>query len=82
MAAEVLTETKISDGYLTVVPKSVRELLDAHEGDLVQWNLKGNAIWIRIRKRKTIHDIVGLISHGGNAVESKKAAQGMRLRVH
>ena len=77
----MLTETKISDGFLTVVPKPVRQLLDVHQGDLVQWNLRGGEIWIQIRKRKTIRDVVGLISYGGNAVESKKAAQGMRLRV-
>jgi len=81
MSTDLLSETTISDGYLTVVPKPVRELLRAHQGDLVQWSLRGEEIMVRIRRRRTLEDIVGMMSHGGDAVASKRAVQGMPNRV-
>jgi bifunctional DNA-binding transcriptional regulator/antitoxin component of YhaV-PrlF toxin-antitoxin module len=81
MSGDVISETKISNGYLTVLPKPVRTLLGAHEGDLLQWSHRGEQIIVRIRRPVTVHDIVGMISHGGDAVASKKAIQGMRGRV-
>jgi bifunctional DNA-binding transcriptional regulator/antitoxin component of YhaV-PrlF toxin-antitoxin module len=81
MAIDVLSETKISTGFLTVVPKEVRQLIGAREGDLLQWHLQGEEIRVRIRRPKTVADIVGIISHGGDAVARKRAVQGMRPRV-
>jgi bifunctional DNA-binding transcriptional regulator/antitoxin component of YhaV-PrlF toxin-antitoxin module len=81
MSAEVLVETKLSTGYLTVVPKAVRELLEAHTGDIVQWRLRKSGVTIHIRKPMRVNEIVGMISHGGDAVASKKAIQGARPRV-
>jgi bifunctional DNA-binding transcriptional regulator/antitoxin component of YhaV-PrlF toxin-antitoxin module len=81
MSSEVISETKISNGYLTVLPKPVRAILGAQEGDLVQWSLRGKEIMVQIRRPVTIADIAGMISHGGDAVASKKAVQGMPGRV-
>jgi|HubBroStandDraft_1064217.scaffolds.fasta_scaffold177184_2 bifunctional DNA-binding transcriptional regulator/antitoxin component of YhaV-PrlF toxin-antitoxin module len=81
MSSSVLSETKISTGFLTVVPKEIRKLINAREGDLLQWSLRGEEIRVRIRRPSTVADIVGMISHGGDAVESKKSVQGMRPRV-
>ena len=81
MSTESLSETKISNGFLTVVPKPVRERIMAREGDHLQWILRGEEIIIRVRSPSTVNEIVGMISHGGNAVASKKAIQGARSRV-
>ena len=81
MATEALSETRVSKGFLTVVPSEVRKAIGVRAGDRLQWNLQGSEIMIRIRKKTSIGDIVGLISHGGDAVASKKAVQGLRRRV-
>lgn len=81
MAESVLSESRISNGYLTVVPARVRRLTGARAGDRLEWRLRGSEILIQIRRRKTIEDITGIVSHGGDAVASKKAVQGMRGRV-
>jgi bifunctional DNA-binding transcriptional regulator/antitoxin component of YhaV-PrlF toxin-antitoxin module len=81
MCASLLSETRISKGFLTVVPSEVRRLTGIREGDRIEWMLRGSQIMVRIRKRKTIADAVGLISHGGDAVRSKKGVQGLRARV-
>jgi len=81
MASDVVTQTKISTGFLTVVPKQVRRLVGANEGDLVEWTLRGAEITVRIRKPKTVKDIVGIIAAGGDAVASKRAVQGLQSRV-
>jgi len=81
MEFDVVSETKISTGFLTVVPKEVRRLVDVREGDLLEWSLRGQELRVRIRRPKTVSDIVGMISHGGDAVGSKREVQGMRSRV-
>jgi len=81
MSSQVLSETKISSGFLTVVPKEVRRMVNAREGDLVEWTLRGEEFLVRIRRPRTVADIVGIISHGGDAVASKRETQGMSRRV-
>ena len=81
MSSDIISETKISNGFLTVVPKEVRRLIDAREGDFLQWSVRGQELLIRLRRPKTIDDIVGMISHGGDAVASKRKVQGMQPRV-
>lgn len=81
MDSSVLSESRISRGNLTVVPARVRELTGAHAGDRLEWRLRGTEIMVQVRRRKTIEDISGMISHGGDAVASKKAVQGLRGRV-
>ena len=34
-----LTETKVSEKYLTTIPKPVRNFLDIQEGDTVEWHV-------------------------------------------
>lgn len=81
MDESVISESLISSGNLTVVPAKVRKVTGAHAGDKLEWRLRGSEILIRIRRRKTIEEITGLLSHGGDAVASKKAVQGLRARV-
>ncbi len=71
----MLSETKVSSKYQTVVPSKVRKDYDIEPGDILEWEEAGEAIIIKVRKRISLDDIVGLISVGGNAVKSKKKIQ-------
>ena len=71
----MLSKSKISKGYLTVVPKAVRKATKVREGDILEWSLEGEKIIIRPRRRRTLEDITGLIAHGGDAVRSKRRVQ-------
>lgn len=81
MNPDVLRETRVSKGYLTVVPSEVRKAIGVRPGDRLQWHLENGNLMIKIRKKASIEDIVGLISHGGDAVRSKKVVQGLRSHV-
>lgn len=81
MATDTFSETRISRGFLTVVPSEVRKAIGIREGDRLQWQLRGTEIMVRLRRRTSIDDITGLIRHGGDSVASKKAFQGVRRRV-
>ena len=71
----MLSETKVSSKYQTVVPSKVRKDYDIEPGDILEWEEAGEAIIVKVRKRISLDDIVGLISVGGNAVKSKKKIQ-------
>jgi AbrB family looped-hinge helix DNA binding protein len=71
----MLSKTKVSKGYLTVVPKEVREATKILEGDLLEWSIEEDKIIVRPRRKRTVDDITGLISHGGDAVKSKRRVQ-------
>ena len=71
----MLSETKISSKYQTVVPSQVRKDYDIEPGDILEWEESGKTIVLKVRKRTTLSDIKGLISVGGNAVKSKKRLQ-------
>jgi len=71
----MLSKTKISKGYLTVVPKEVRRVSRIQEGDFLEWSFEDDRIVVRPRRPKTLDDIVGLISVGGDAVEAKRRLQ-------
>ena len=71
----MLSKSKVSKGYLTVVPKDVRNASQVHEGDILEWSVEGDKIVVRPRRRRTLDDITGLIAHGGDAVASKRRAQ-------
>jgi bifunctional DNA-binding transcriptional regulator/antitoxin component of YhaV-PrlF toxin-antitoxin module len=81
MGTDVLRESKISRGFLTVVPRDVRQAMGAREGDRLEWQLRGTELMVRVRRPVTMEDIVGIVSHGGDAVASKKTVQGLRDRV-
>ena len=77
----MLSRTKVSKGYLTVVPKDIRRASGILEGDILEWALEEDRIVVRARRRRTIDDIIGLGSHGGDAVEDKRrVARGQRVR--
>jgi len=44
-----LTDTKVSDKYLTTVPKPVRNFLGVDEGDTVEWHVVDGEIIVRVR---------------------------------
>lgn len=69
------SRSKVSRGYLAVVPKSVREASKIREGDTLEWAVEGDKIVVRPRKRITVDDITGLVSGSGDAVESKSHVQ-------
>jgi len=71
----MLSETRVSSGHLTVVPKAVRRSLGVKKGDILEWSVEGTRILIEIRRRVGWQDITGLISKGGDAVRDKKRAQ-------
>lgn len=69
------SESKVSRGNLTVVPKAVREEADVREGDRLAWEVRGRDIVVRRRRPKTLADMVGGIAHGGDAVADKRRVQ-------
>ena len=72
---DMLSKSKVSKGFLTVVPKEVRRASQVQEGDILEWSVEGDKIVVRPRRRRTLDDITGLIAHGGDAVASKRRAQ-------
>ena len=71
----MLSKTKVSSRYQTVVPSIVRAEYDIEPGDILEWDEKGGTIVVKVRKRATMDDIVGMVSSGGDAVKSKKSEQ-------
>jgi len=69
------SETKISKGYQTVVPADLRKAHGISPGDKLVWEEEKGEIKVRVRKRKTLADITGMVNDGGDAVEWKKRAQ-------
>jgi len=69
------SETKISKGYQTVVPAKLRKSRGISPGDRLVWEEEKGEIKIKVKKRKTLKDIAGMINVGGDAVEWKKKAQ-------
>lgn len=81
MDESVVGESRISSGNFTVVPARVRQVMGARAGDKLEWRLLGSEIVVRVRRLATVEDITGVLSHGGDAVASKRAVQGLRGRV-
>ena len=73
------SQTKISEGYSTVLPAEIRKKLNLSPGDILQWDCEKNSIIIKPRKRVTLTDICGSISIGGDAVEEKRNIQSGEL---
>jgi len=71
----MLSETKVSSKFQTVVPSRLRKDYDIEPGDILEWEESGETITIKVRKRVTLDDVVGFISSGGDAVKSKKKTQ-------
>jgi AbrB family looped-hinge helix DNA binding protein len=71
----MLSRTKVSKGHLTIVPKEIRKPLRILEGDVLEWSIEDDKIVVRPRGKGNVDDIIGIISGGGSAVESKRRAQ-------
>ncbi len=69
------SSTKVSKGYLTVVPREIRKASDVREGDVLEWSREGDKIVVRPRHLRTIDDVVAVFSNGGDAVASKRDVQ-------
>jgi len=72
---EMLSETKISKGYQTVVPAKIRKAYRIMPGDILNWTDTKEGILVHPRKKRTLQDIVGIVKADGDAVESKKRVQ-------
>jgi AbrB family looped-hinge helix DNA binding protein len=75
MRKGMVSKTKISEGYSTVLPAEIRRTLDLAPGDILQWEVEEGVITIHPRKKETLTGICGIISAGGNAVDDKKRIQ-------
>jgi len=73
------SQTKISEGYSTVLPAEIRKKLNLSPGDILQWDIENNSIIIVPRKKVTLSDICGCIGSGGDAVKDKRNAQSWEL---
>jgi bifunctional DNA-binding transcriptional regulator/antitoxin component of YhaV-PrlF toxin-antitoxin module len=71
----MLAESSVSKGYLTVVPKAVRRAVKISAGDKLGWTVEGDKIVLVPRRARTLVDLTGLISHGGDAVTAKRRTQ-------
>ena len=71
----MLTKTKISKGFQTVIPSAVRELFDVGPGDFVEWSKGRDGLVVRFRKRKRLRDLTGIGGARTDAVEVKKRVQ-------
>lgn len=72
-------ESRVSRGYLTVVPKAIRAATGVAAGDRLTWTIEGDRIVVVPRRVKSLGDIQGLISHGGDAVRAKRRVQRGQL---
>jgi AbrB family looped-hinge helix DNA binding protein len=75
MSEVMVSKTKISDGYSTVLPAEIRKALNLTPGDILQWDVSDGIITIQPRKKVTLMGICGIISSGGDALNDKKKMQ-------
>ena len=71
----MLSKTKISKGYQTVIPSAVREAFGVQPGDYVEWIEERDGVVVRFRKRKRLRDLAGIGTARADAVELKKRVQ-------
>ena len=71
----MISETKVSSGYSTIVPANIRKSLGINQGDILEWTLDDHEIVVKPRKKMQFDDIVGLIEEGGDALSAKKRIQ-------
>jgi AbrB family looped-hinge helix DNA binding protein len=71
----MVSQTKISEGYSTILPAEIRKALNLTPGDILLWDLHEGIISIKPRKKVMLSGICGIISSGGDAVKDKKKIQ-------
>ncbi len=74
-----MSDSTISKGFLTVVPKHIRTSAQINVGDILTWSLEGDRIVVKPHRRKSLKDIAGLIAHGGDTARDAAATRS-RLR--
>ena len=74
----MISQTKITKRCSTPIPVEMRKAMGIEPGDALAWKLKGKEMRVSKvspKKKTRLKDIIGLISKGGNALESKKEIQ-------
>jgi AbrB family looped-hinge helix DNA binding protein len=71
----MMSETRVSKGYQTVIPAKIRKSYKITPGDVLEWIDTEEGILVHPRRKRTLQDIVGLVKTEGDAVESKKRVQ-------
>ncbi|CEL24518.1 hypothetical protein MB9_0877 [Methanobacterium formicicum] len=72
----MMTETKISKGFQTVVPAEIRKKFKVGPGDVLEWIPTENGVELKFRKKVIIEDILGMVEGPEtDAVKLKKKAQ-------
>lgn len=74
----MISTTKLSKGYQTVVPSEIRKKLDIKPDDLIKWEIvNDNEVKVKFEKKITLEDVAGFISSDKktNSVKLKKRIQ-------
>lgn len=76
MVMQMTYKTKISSGFQTVVPSSIRKKFQVGPGDLVEWLPTDTGVELRFRKKVKIENISGIVDiKKTDAVKLKKKVQ-------
>lgn len=69
-------KTKISKGFQTVVPSSIRKKFSVGPGDLIEWVASEDVVELKFRKKVSLDVITDIVEiPKTDAVELKKKAQ-------
>jgi bifunctional DNA-binding transcriptional regulator/antitoxin component of YhaV-PrlF toxin-antitoxin module len=69
-------KTKISNGFQTVVPSSIRKKFKVGPGDLIEWVASEEGVELKFRKKVSLDEITDIVdTKKTDAVELKKKAQ-------
>lgn len=72
----MISKTRISRGFQTVVPADVRKKFQVGPGDLLEWEVTDDGVQVHFRKKLSLRDITGIgDEEPSNAVKLKKKAQ-------
>ena len=77
-----MIETKISKGFKITIPSEIRKQLDITENDKIEWLVnENNEVVINVKKKKSLKDIIGIISDENmdSVLDTKKAGMGEKL---
>jgi len=71
----MLSKSKVSKGYKTVVPSAVRDSYRVEPGDFLEWIPGEDGVTVRFRKRQRLGDLAGIGGRSSDAVAVKKRVQ-------
>ena len=71
----MISKSKLSNGFQTVVPSKVRKGYDVEPGDILEWVESEEGVLVRFRIRRSLKDITGIVSARADALELKKKVQ-------